>query len=289
MIIVKLSGGLGNQMFQYSFALNLATKNSEKLKIDATVYKNNCNGSNDTPRGFDLDKFNISSPLANSNEIKKIKYPLGLFSKVNRFLQQKILRTYHLDVYSLNNKLKKDTYLDGYFQSEKNFTENSSLVRKEFSIKKEFLSEHVQEISTKINQCESISIHIRRGDYAQDEKTNKYHGLCSLSYYEGAISLITSKVKNPHFFIFSDDLEWVKKNLPINHPHTFVSDGVLIPQQEMYLMSKCKHNIIANSTFSWWGAWLNENPDKIVIAPKKWVNIEPNPHPNIIPETWITI
>ena len=289
MIVTRMSGGLGNQMFQYAIGLNLAHKNNDALLIDAAGYTKIQNSSKDTIRNFELDKFNISSRLGSNSEIDEIKYPLGLISKINRLIQKKILRRFNHDYCPDLLSKKGNVYLDGFFQSEKNFMESSGLIRKEFSLKQEFINGQATKILENISHHTSVSIHIRRGDYAQDKKTNKYHGLCPISYYENAISLITSKIENPHFFIFSDDIEWVKKNLPINHPHTFVSDGILIPQQEMYLMSKCKHNIIANSTFSWWGAWLNENPDKIVIAPKKWVNIEPNPHPNIIPETWITI
>lgn len=287
MIIIKLSGGLGNQMFQFATGLSIAQENGFQLKIDISSFKktNSC----DTPREFALDKFDFKFLQASESEIEIIRFPLGGMSRIISLIKKMIIRQHMLDYHPGIFRVKDNKYLDGYFQSEKNFFKYSKIVRQVFSLRKEYLNQIPKAISDRFISAESISIHIRRGDYAQDKKTNKYHGLCSLSYYEGAISLITSKVKNPHFFIFSDDLEWVKKNLPINHPHTFVSDGVLIPQQEMYLMSKCKHNIIANSTFSWWGAWLNENPDKIVIAPKKWVNIEPNPHPNIIPETWITI
>ena len=284
-----MSGGLGNQMFQYAIGLNLAHKNRDILIIDAAGYAKTQHSSKDTIRNFDLDKFNISSKLGSSSEINKIKYPFGHISKINRLIQKRILRKFHHDYCPGILNKKGNIYLDGFFQSEKNFANIKKVIKKEFSLKKEFINNTIQLLGNKINTCNSISIHVRRGDVANNPTTNKYHGLCPISYYEKAMSLVASKINNPHFYIFSDDMEWVKQNLKIPHPHTFVSDGKLIPQQEMHLMSKCKHNIIANSTFSWWGAWLNENPDKIVIAPKKWVNIEPNPHPNIIPETWIAI
>ncbi len=289
MIITKLSGGLGNQMFQYSCGLSLANKNIAEMKIDTSAYTEENYASGDTVRKFELDKFNISCDKASDIEIKKIKYPLGLISKTGSYLKKKIFRMNFLDFHPRIINQRGNIYLDGYFQTEKNFLDTSAKIREEFTLKQEFINPKVSDFEQQIVNTNSVSIHIRRGDYAQDQKTNKYHGLCPISYYELAISFVVSKVQSPHFFIFSDDIDWVKENLKISHPHTFVSGNNLIPQQEMHLMSKCKHNIIANSTFSWWGAWLNQNPNKIVVAPKKWVNIEPNPHPNIIPETWITM
>lgn len=289
MIITKLSGGLGNQMFQYACGLSLSNKSGTLMKIDTSAYIQDNLVPGDTIRKFELDKFNISCDYANIDETQSIKYPLGSLSKIFNFIYKKLLRVNHLDFHPGLFKMKTNQYLDGYFQSEKNFINVADTIRKEFTLKRELIDAAVTEFERKVFMTNSVSIHIRRGDYAQDRKTNLYHGLCPISYYEQAIAFMTSKVATPYFFIFSDDIDWVKKNIKITHPHMFVSGNNFIPQQEMHIMSKCKHNIIANSTFSWWGAWLNQNPDKIVVAPKKWVNIKPNPHPNIIPETWITM
>lgn len=135
-----------------------------------------------------------------------------------------------------------------------------------------------------IKNSNSVSLHIRRGDYVALSKSKKGHALCPISYYKKAIENIAQKIHNPRFFIFSDDIQWVKENLAIKYNAEYIDFNRDYPERDIILMKHCKHNIIANSSFSWWGAWLNENPNKIVIAPKRWMNnlessddlIEPN-------------
>jgi hypothetical protein len=139
--------------------------------------------------------------------------------------------------------------------------------------------------------CESISVHIRRGDYVTDPTINKVHGTCSVPYYKIAINRFKTLFENPRFFIFSDDLKWVEDNLCIENFSTFIShNGYIKDYEDLRLMSLCKHHIIANSSFSWWGAWLCENSNKIVLAPKKWFNNELNEFTyDLIPTSWIRI
>lgn len=142
-------------------------------------------------------------------------------------------------------------------------------------------------ISDEIRKTNSVSLHIRRGDYITSKITNKFHGTCCLGYYKKAMKLINKKVKNPKYFVFSDDIYWVKKNLEIKNAF-YVDDNVGDKSYiDMQLMSMCKHNIIANSSFSWWAAWLNNNPNKIVIAPKKWFNDPGMDTTDLISEEWI--
>jgi hypothetical protein len=307
MIITKLKGGLGNQMFQYAAGFSLALKNKTEQKIDISGYDDARVINSDTPRKFALSIFNITSPIALSEEILQAKYPFKNFSKAWRFFKQRILKQNYTDydpklfkkIIGQTEKArqtKKDLnfYLDGFFQSEKNFVEFTSQIRQEFTFKKEFFDEKVKQLAEVMQKENSVSIHIRRGDYVNDKKTNKYHGICPIEYYKEAIELIKEKInqqKNsthnkPSFYIFTDDEIWVTENFP---SYINVSKNHFKDQEEMYLMSQCRHNIIANSSFSWWGAWLNKNSDKIVIAPQKWVTKNPDPHPNIIPETWIKI
>jgi hypothetical protein len=140
----------------------------------------------------------------------------------------------------------------------------------------------------------SISIHIRRGDYVQNKKTGKHHGNCSSEYYKNALDEILSKLskgqrENVRLFIFSDDIEWARKNLSFACPSVFVSNPATPDYEELVLMSKCSHHIIANSSFSWWGAWLDSNPQKIVIAPAKWFNTRQSLYKDIVPSSWIKI
>jgi len=306
MIITKLKGGLGNQMFQYATGFALALKNKTEQKIDISGYDKN-NG--DTPRKFTLNIFNISSSIALSEEIILVRKN-NPWSKLIYLIKTKILRKYYLDFHpdlfkKINTKIEngQSVYLEGNFQSEKNFVEFAPQIRQEFTFKKEFFNDKVKQLAEVIQKENAISIHIRRGDYVNDKKTNQYHGVCPIEYYKEAIELIKEKIsqqKNaphnePAFYIFTDDEKWVTENfvrpefLKLIPTYVNVSKNHLKDHEEMYLMSQCQHHIIANSSFSWWGAWLNKKSDKIVIAPEKWVNKKPNPHPNIIPETWIKI
>lgn len=305
MIITKLKGGLGNQMFQYAMGLAVASKNNEELKLDATGYDDIRYINADTPRQYRLFPFNISGSVSAPEEVSKLRNPFGIFSKALRFFKQRILKKYYID-YNPSFFKKNHKYIEGYFQSEKNFLEVKDKIIKEFTLKKEFESEEFLMEKNKIlgvkndedvrrqqsedsNEMKSVSVHIRRGDYINDEKTKNFHGICFKEYYEKAMEIIKSKIDLPIFYFFSDDIEWVKKEYGMKENFVFVSNGKLQDYEELILMSSCTHNIIANSSFSWWGAWLNQNKNKIVIAPKKWVNIEPNPQPNIIPEGWVVV
>lgn len=288
MIITKLKGGLGNQMFQYAIGLAVATRYRETLKVDATGYDDPRYVHANTPRTYRLFAFNLSGGVATKEEVEKYRNPFGIISKILRAFEQRILRKNYVD-YSPSFFKKKHSYIEGYFQSEKNFLEVIDRIRKEFTLKKEFESELFLKEKNNINKEKSISVHIRRGDYAEDEKTKNHHGGCSSEYYKQAMDLVSSRVASPVFYFFSDDIQWVKKEFGERENFVFVSDERLEDYEELMLMSYCAHHIIANSSFSWWGAWLNPNPHKIVVAPKKWVNIEPNPQPNVIPDKWVSI
>jgi hypothetical protein len=288
MIVTKLKGGLGNQMFQYVVGLAIASQKKEVLKIDVTGYDDVRYINADTPRTYRLFPFNLSGVVATKEEALKSRNPLGILSKVLRACNQKVFKKNYVD-YDASFFKNSPKYIEGYFQSEKNFMEVKDVVRGEFTLKKEYESGIFLEEKNKIDSTKSVSVHIRRGDYVNDSKTNSFHGTCSKEYYEKAMNIVKEKVDSPLFYFFSDDIEWVKKEFGEADTFVFISNPKLEDYEELLLMSYCSHNIIANSSFSWWGAWLNKNPDKIVIAPKKWVTIEPNPQPNIIPESWITI
>lgn len=291
MIITKLQGGLGNQMFQYAVGKFLAEKNNAELKLDISNF-----GQEDkktTPRKFELKNFNINTKIATREEIKYFKKYKKSNIRFFRFLYNKIFaddsiyisqKSYYFDPEIL--KLKDNIYLNGEWQSEKYFKNIRNILTQEFTPK--IKSYTYEKYIEKIQSTDSISIHIRRGDYLNKKLLENY-GICSLDYYNKAIKLIIEKISNPTFFIFSDDIEWVKENLKIDFPTIFVSNGEIKDYEELILMSKCKHNIIANSSFSWWGAWLNQNPNKIVIAPKNWFKNESWAPKDLIPENWLRI
>jgi hypothetical protein len=267
MVIVRILGGLGNQMFQYAYAKSLDVKGIN-VKLDLSeIKKYKLHG------GYQLDKFNITV-----EHVKKLKL---LFFKLNPF--------YHFKEKNLmfdKNLLQfnSDKYVKGYFQSEKYFLNIRETLLENFTFNKKktnSTNKYIDQIKKIENSC---SIHIRRGDYVTNLETNQIHGICSLKYYEKGIQLIMKKYKNVKFYIFSDDISWAKKNLKITDS-VFI-DHKCTPHEDLYLMSICKHNITANSSFSWWGAWLNKNKSKTVIAPTHWYKTKNN---EIVPKNWIKI
>jgi len=267
MIVVRILGGLGNQMFQYAYAKALEQRGF-KVKLDISKFKKyKLHG------GYQLDQFKIDLKTASpfSAFLAKVKF------KKNR-KEQSLLFDEKLFTLSGNEFVK------GYFQTEKYFKAIREILLEEFVIEKE-LSETTKNIAATIeSKTSSCSLHIRRGDYISNKKANSVHGTCSLDYYKKAINFVLKKHENIHFFIFSDDILWAKENLKTKY--AIYIDHKTIPHEDLYLMSICKHNITANSSFSWWGAWLNKNEAKTVISPKKWfVNIENQ----IACENWIRL
>lgn len=274
MIIVKLISGLGNQLFQYAVGRQLSIKKGVDLKLDISFFEKQ------HLRSFKLNMFNIDAQIATTDEIDrfiKVYKEENLSSKVYRKVEKLLPRTkrklfkeespwqFEPDLF----RVSSNTYIDGYWQHYKYFENISPLLLKELVVKEAY-SLPVQDISETITKDEnSVSIHIRRGDYLTDKEAFQLMGLMPIAYYSLAINHIKKHISNPNFYIFSDDMNWVKSNLKIDAPSYYVNGGK--DYIELELMSKCKHNIIANSSFSWWAAFLNKNQNKIVIAPAKWV------------------
>lgn len=295
MIITKLIGGLGNQMFQYAAGCSVAHSKNTQLKLDISGYKNQ---DGITPRSYVLNIFNIQAQIASDKEIRlymnRKKYKLrSILSLVSQLTDTLTPHHYIVEKHSYFSPylltIPDNSYLDGFWASEKYFIDIADTIRKNFTLKNN-PDKINKDVIRQINSCDSISIHVRRSDYVQDKKTHDFHGVCRLGYYKKAIQLITRKVSEPHFFIFSDDPDWCKANLRLHYPTVYVSHNLgKKDYEDMRLMSACRHNIIANSTFSWWGAWLNKNPDKIIIAPKKWFRESSINTKDLIPDSWIKI
>lgn len=293
MVIVKLMGGLGNQMFQYATGRSLAIHTNKKLVLYIGGYEFNRDA---TPRKFKLNMFQIKAEIP-SPFLIKIKYKKYFETTIIKRIKRKLKLKNRTIVYNDESHQfisdlflnKKNIYLSGDFQSEKYFKNIRNILLEDF-LPQENIDIKYKKILTNVYESNSVSIHIRRGDYVKNPSINQYHGLCSLNYYAEAIKHITKSISNPSFFIFSDDIEWVKHNLPISEQSQYVSDiNIFQDYEEMYIMSKCKHNIIANSSFSWWAAWLNQNSKKIVIAPKKWFTDESLIADDLIPANWIKL
>jgi hypothetical protein len=185
--------------------------------------------------------------------------------------------------------LKGNILLDGYWVSEKYFITIQDKIRNIFSVKTPVNKDN-QEMLEKIRSTESVCVHIRRGDYVSNERANKHHGTCSKGYYEKSASIYKDKIKNPVFFVFSDDIEWCKKNIHLSKKMIYVDNNSLeTGYEDLRLMYNCKYFIIANSTFSWWGAWLSSYNEKKVIAPKSWFAKKGLYEKDIVPDDWIRV
>lgn len=252
MIIIKAQGGLGNQMFQY--ALYKKFENDGKnVKMDIYPYK-----AQKMHNGFELNKiFNLKINYADS-----IESFLMIDQNYINELEDDRFYNFQKDILNVNN-----CYLDGYWLNEKYFKEMRKSILDSYSFKVDD-RENISMLE-KIQSSESVSIHVRRGDFLS---ISDFSNIATIDYYNEALGVMRDKLKNPQFYIFSDDIEWVKENLNIDNCVFINFNRGENSYKDMFLMSKCKHNIIANSTFSWWGAWLNSNPEKIVIRPHKWLH-----------------
>lgn len=273
MIVVQLIGGLGNQLFQYAAARSLAIEKNQKLFIDVSTFESY------KLHNYALNHFNIVSSI--------YKAPNKYLRKIRSLYQKNILYNevdfgYNSDLINLKgNRI----FLEGYFQSEKYFFKHQKEIRNDFELITP-LKNITRNTIEKIERVNSVSIHIRRGDYLN----NPLHDTAKEEFYKKAVDIIEEKIDNPVFFVFSDDIDWVKLNFSTKMETVFIDfNNASTNFEDLKLMSSCKHNIIANSSFSWWGAWLNKNLDKIVIAPKLWFNDDSINSNDIIPSNWIKV
>lgn len=287
MIVVNFKGGLGNQMFQYALGRKLSLTNKDTLMFDTGGLRR-AEISGDVSRPFALGAFNISGSIAPSDLATRARYPYGIFSKFVHLFRTKLLRQMHVGWEPTLLHLQGNIYLDGYFQSPKYFEDIRTTLLQDFTLK-DAPSETAARFRTIMRNTESVSVHIRRGDYVSNTKVQSAYGTCSLQYYQKAMEMLGKRAPSPSWFVFSDDISWVKEHLAFPGEVAYVSDHPISDAEELSLMAACKHNIIANSSFSWWGAWLNQNPEKIVIAPDPWFDTKKNEHKDLIPDSWIRI
>ncbi|MBN8250834.1 alpha-1,2-fucosyltransferase [Priestia flexa] len=272
MMIVRVSGGLGNQMFQYAFYKYLQKKGYD-VRIDINDYS-----YIEYHNGFELERvFNIQPRYANLNQVKKLAYfKQSLFCKIYRkIFKTELRKKTEITFYNSlqDEKYDKPVYFDGIWQDPTLAASIEKELKKDFQFSTTNINNLCLDMKHQITNCNSVSVHVRRGDYL---KNKKFGEICNKEYYVNSMNYIKEKYHNPSFFIFSDDIEWCKENL------SFISNDIRYinfnngknSYLDMYLMSLCNHNIIANSTFSWWGAWLNSNADKQVICPQRWDTTE---------------
>jgi hypothetical protein len=282
MIVTRVIGGLGNQMFQYASAYAVAKKNNTELRLDISWYEER--NSSVWTMNYALDCFDISAQIIHPMEytlVPRIGFRQMLNS--NNLIEYKESgMPYDPAVFYAGNRL----VMDGYWQSEKYFLHYRQDILKEFAFASGLKGKN-RDVVRRIVNTNAASLHVRRGDYANHAQTTVTHGLMPLDYYAAAVKHIQTQVPDVIVFVFSDEPEWCEENIVVDAPMVFVSGNK--GHEDMQLMSMCKHHILANSSFSWWGAWLNPSKEKIVIAPKKWFNDTSLDSKDIVPKSWIRL
>ena len=294
---LRLSGGIGNQLFQYSAARSIADKINCDLKIDLRWFysKRNLESSNLPERSNSLIHFNNARFFSSSD------YPNMIYEKDRNYIRHKIQKIfgYPKNIFvektfpfydSSIKKVSKGMYLIGEFQSERYFKTNEKKLREDLKFTTPLNDANLEIKSQILELKNSVSIHIRRGDYLKPS-INKRLATCTMEYYQNAANYISNNVSSSlHFFIFSNDPEWVKKYVNLDYKFTIVDiNDEDFGHFDLVLQSLCSHNIIANSTMSWWAAWLNSNPDKIVVTPNKWYNSKRRKNPDIYQDHWVRL
>lgn len=302
MIIGEIKGGLANQMFQYAFYKTIAKNNNFKLIIDISFWDNdpqlliqwNIDSKKTKVSDFQLNVFNVELDLIkkyNINQLYKLKYPFYTVPGLRKFYNQfEKLKSYNKKVIVKQKSvyydskllnIKDNTFISGFFQHHQYLNLYRDFFIKKFTLRDEFINSHFNRLKKQIMSKSSVSVHVRRGDYVSLKHD------CSIRYFNNSVMYIEKKVNAPIFYVFSDDINWCKKHLSFKSAPNFIDDKYYLEDyHELMLMKYCKHNIISNSSFSWWGAWLNENEQKIVIYPDK---IKETLNKDLCVENWVEL
>lgn len=284
MIAFYGQGGLGNQLFQYAAARSLAHRLDADLVLDTYWFKNPRPG--ETVRPLELTNYHVKLRIANIDEQRNWKL---LRSRWARFFGPLMpMQAVKEQGFSYNDSFGRTTdnsYLIGAWQSARYFPDIREILLDELTpIQPPSVRD--LELIQAMQTSDAICVHVRRGDYVSSDSASAYHGVCSLDYYERAIKHVASQVRQPSLFIFSDDPDWTREHLRTEFPSHYVThNSPANAFQDLRLMSHCKHHVIANSSFSWWGAWLSTSTDQIVVAPAKWFSVN-RPTPDLLPPQW---
>jgi hypothetical protein len=286
-VVVRIVGGLGNQMFQYACGKAVALRSGAKLYLDVSAfsrYKQHIYGLGGFPVSVPFAPFRLQTGGVTFSFIRRA----GIDVRHMLLVQGFHYLTENLDLSFHENLLNKhqSVYLDGYWQSERYFREFTNDIRNDFfpyDARCSFRARFADDLP-------SVSLHVRRGDYLSNAQANSVHGVLDVDYYRAAVSIMAERI-GPKFrvIVFSDDIDWAKDNLSLAQPMDFVSGSTELPHEDLRRMASCDHHIIANSSFSWWGGWLNPSQDKQVIAPKRWFITSQYVYDQICPAEWIRI
>lgn len=282
-LVVRIIGGLGNQMFQYAAGFSLSERLNKKLLIDTRSFQNY------TLHDYGLNVSKISAEVANHKDgFLPSQMRIALFERIPIWQPAWYYKERSLNFDNVWTQLQEVRYISGYFQSEQYFLGLRNKLQQEFSLLKS-LNEAGQSLLQEVQDCESVAMHIRRGDYVSNAETLRVHGVCSVAYYQMAVDYVVDNLKSPKFFIFSNDFNWVLENLKLPKSCIFVDGVADHPAEDLFLMSRCQNHIIANSSFSWWGAWLSDYVDGIKIAPTPWYDDPTYPDSDLLPAAWIKL
>lgn len=290
-VFVALTGGLGNQLFQYALGRYIALKNGGELVIDDAFFVSPPNGL--TPREYGLDQFRVSGRRITRCErrllftytnrgLRYLRKLVDLPGPVNYYREP--MNRLMLDV----RKAQGNVLIDGFWQSELYFQGIEDTLRTDLTPCADLIEQTAQ-YRNQMQSVNSVSLHVRRGDYV-DPATSAARGNCDIDYYQRAVRSMQERLGDAHFFLFSDDQQWVSQNLKLDAACTLVTHQTPVSAStDLWLMASCRHHIIANSTFSWWGAWLNSNQKKIVIRPSVWMKTQPHMNTTACPPSWVSI
>jgi hypothetical protein len=290
MIVTQLVGGLGNQMFQYAVGRALAIKHNTSLKLDTSPF------AGYALRAYALARFAIEASELTDGERRDLGLDRAPAGRVGRLLQRlrppsrtPVIkeRGFSFDPSVLD--APATCHLQGYWQSPKYFAAIERDIRREFTVREPLAGANL-DASRQMENGTAVSLHVRRGDYVANPHTNRYHGTCDADYYTAAEALLRKRVGRFRIFVFSDDPEWAQANLRLASPMTVLRhNGPAQDYEDLRLMTLCRHHIIANSTFSWWGAWLCTQPGKLVVAPRNWFRDPEIDTTDLMPDDWVRL
>ncbi|MFN4003543.1 MAG: alpha-1,2-fucosyltransferase [Hylemonella sp.] len=288
MIVVRLCGGLGNQLFQYAAGRRLAQVRRSELVLDLGWYRHT--PASNTPRAYELARYPIQARPAQGSERFWCALHQGRILRrlpLPRRWRHVRERGYDFDARILD--LPDGVYLDGYWQSHRYFADIADTLRRELE-PVEAMGDADREVAAHMQDVpNAVCLHVRRGDYVSNPQAARFHGVCGLDYYERAVGYLMERLLQPHFFVFSDDMPWVRAQLRIAAPVRYVDhNGPQAAFQDLRLMSRCRHHVVANSSFSWWAAWLAAQPAQQVIAPRAWF-ADGRATPDLIPPEWVRL
>ena len=288
-VFVELLGGLGNQMFQYAAARAVSMRCNAPLVLDVSWL------SSETQRQFALAPFRIRAEIVESG--RRSQWNVALWRFAQRLNRRFGTRKRRAPVYRERSfrydggvqLLQAPVYMYGYFQSEEYFVDCRGVIFDDFQIADPPRAES-QTLLDRITASEAVCMHIRRGDYVTDAAVNAFHGVCSIDYYHRGLQVVANNLTRPECFVFSDDPAWARENLKLNVPTTIVDiHGPHEAHEDLRLMAACHSYVIANSSMSWWGAWLGRRAGKRVVAPRQWFRTTSRDTRDLIPDDWVRL